>query len=507
MIERLISDLRQQGVRIRLDGDRIHCDAPPGVMTPELGEQLRKHKSQIIEFLSNEAPSAAVGDEFVIPRVARTADIPLSFEQESLWFLDQLNPGTATYNIPIRLRVSGAIDEKMLRQSLNEIVRRHEILRTSFQTVAGRPIQVIRTAATFSVPLVDLTDVPKKMQEKQADQLCREQAERPFVLERDLMLRATLLKLGDENYILLLNLHHIASDAWSIEILLREIGIVYEAFSKGQPSPLRELAIQYADFAVWQRNRLSGEVLARQLKYWRRQLEAAPPLLDIPTEWARPPVQTLRGAVETAEIPAAVATELKGLGQRQGVSLFTTLLAAFQVLLYRYSGQQDVVVGSPIANRSRTGLEDLIGLFVNTLPLRVDLSGNPTFRELLARAKEVVLSAYENQDVPFEVLVKDLQPERNLSYSPLFQVLFALQNAQPGSVNLNVQTDFVSSATSKFDLSLYMREMPDGMIAEVEYCTDLFGRETIRRLLDHFLVLLNGIIENPDEKFLTPCRY
>jgi hypothetical protein len=263
------------------------------------------------------------------------------------------------------------------------------------------------------------------------------------MLDRELMLRAALFRLETEKHILFLNLHHIASDAWSIDLLLRELATLYEAFSKGRPSPLQELAVQYADFAVWQRESLTGEVLAHQLEYWRRQLDGAPPVLDLPTEKPRPPVQSFRGAVETAVVPASLVIALKALSQREGASLFMTLLAAFQILLYRYSGQQDIIVGSPFANRSRAELEVLIGLFVNTLPLRVDLSGNPTFRRLLSRVREVVLGAIENQDVPFEALVKDLQPERNLSYSPLFQIFFAVQNASPGLVNFNVQTDFM----------------------------------------------------------------
>ncbi len=498
MIEDLISKLREQGAQIRLQGDRVVCDAPPNVMTPELVEQLREHKEQIVALLSKEA-MAATTDEFAIPIISRKLEIPLSFAQESLWFLDQLEPEAAVYNTPLRLRLSVEVDERILQRSLNEIVRRHETLRTNFRNVSGRPIQVIEEAATLRLPLVDLTDVPEEVREAEADRLCQEQAERPFALGRDLMLRATLFRLEKDKHILLLNVHHIVFDAWSIELLLREIATLYEAFSKGHPSPLRELPVQYADFAAWQRGRLTGAVLARQLEYWRRQLDGAPPLLELPTEWPRPPVQTFRGSVETAAIPLSMTIALKALSQRAGVSLFMTLLAAFQTFLYRYSGQQDITVGSPITNRSRTELESLIGLFINTLPLRVDLSGNPTFRQLLSRVSEVVLGAYENQDVPFENLVESLQPARNLSYSPVFQVLFAVQNASPGPTNFDAQLDVISSATSKFDLSLYIKEFSDGMSAEVEYCTDLFGYETIRRMLKHFLVLLNGIVENPDE--------
>ena len=333
MVERLLSELRQQGVRIRSDGDRVVCDAPPNVMTPELIEQLREHKEQIIEFLNQEPGAAKADDEFVIPTISRTMEIPLSFAQESLWFLDQLNSDTASYNIPIKLRLLGEVDQDVLRRSLNEIVRRHEILRTCFRTLAGRPIQVIAAPPTLSVPIVDLTEVPTETREEEAARLCREQAERPFVLDRDLMLRAILFRLEKDKHILFLNLHHIASDAWSLEILFRELGTLYEAFSKGHPSPLKELPVQYADFAAWQRGRLTEETLAHQLKYWRRQLDGAPPILDLPTEWPRPPVQTFHGSIETALVSYFAGGWIKGLSQREGVSLFMTLLAAFQVLL------------------------------------------------------------------------------------------------------------------------------------------------------------------------------
>ena len=296
MIERLLSELRQRGVRIRSDGDRVLCDAPPNVMTPELMEKIREHKEQIIELLNNETTAAKAAD--VISAISRTSEIPLSFAQESLWFLDQLKSDSASYNIPIKLRLVGEIDAELLRRSLTEIVRRHEILRTCFRTLAGRPIQVITAPPILSVPVIDLTKVPEEARDEEANRLCREQAERPFALDRDLMLRAALFKLEKEKYILLLNLHHIASDAWSLDILLRELGTIYEAFSKGRPSPLKELPVQYADFAAWQRGRLTGEVYARQLQYWKRQMDGALPLLDLPTEWPRPLVQTFRGAVE-----------------------------------------------------------------------------------------------------------------------------------------------------------------------------------------------------------------
>ena len=329
---------------------------------------------------------------------------------------------------------------------------------------------------------------------------CLEEARRPFDLGRDLMVRARLFRLEPERHALFLNLHHIAADDWSVGVLLRELGSLYEAFCKGQASPLQELPVQYADFAAWQRDWLQGEVLEKQLGYWRRQLAGAPALLELPTDRPRPARQSYRGATETAVFPSSLLKAIKALSQQEGASLFMTLLAAFQTLVSRYTGQEDIVVGSPIAGRNRMELEGLIGFFVNTLVLRGDLSGNPTFRDLLRRMKEVTLEAYAHQDLPFEKLVEELQPERNLSYHPLFQVTFTLENtsavpAQLGGLGLKLAG--VSSATSKFDLSMSVSEGADGLKAEAEYCTDLFDAGTIRRMLGHYQVLLEGVVANP----------
>ena len=372
-------------------------------------------------------------------------------------------------------------------------------LRTRFETVAGRPVQVIEPVTSVEMPFIDLSAEPQR--EAEVMRLCREEARRPFDLGRDLMLRARLFRLEPGRHALFLNLHHIAADGWSVGVLLRELGSLYEAFCKGQASPLAELPIQYADFAAWQRDWLQGEVLEKQLGYWRTQLAGAPALLELPTDRSRPARQSYRGATETAVFPSSLLKAVKALSQQEGASLFMTLLAAFQTLLSRYSGQEDITVGSPIAGRNRMELEGLIGFFVNTLVLRGDLSGNPTFRELLRRTKEVTLGAYAHQDLPFEKLVEELQPERNLSYSPLFQVMFTLENtsavpAQLGGLGLNLE--WIPSATSKFDLSMFMSEGADGLKAEVEYCTDLFDAGTIRRMLGHYQVLLEGIVANPD---------
>jgi acyl carrier protein len=337
----------------------------------------------------------------IVP-VARAQQLPLSFAQERLWFLGELDPGSVVYNIPTVLWLDGALDVAALRSGLEEVVRRHEALRTRFETIAGRPVQVIEPVTSVEMPFIDLSTAPQR--EPEVMRLCREEARRPFDLGRELMLRARLFRLEPGRHALFLNLHHIAADAWSVGVLLRELGSLYEAFCQGRPSALGDLPIQYADFAVWQRDWLQGEVLEKQLGYWKTQLAGAPALLELPTDRSRPARQSYRGATETAVFPSSLLKAVKALSQQEGASLFMTLLAAFQTLLSRYTGQEDITVGSPIAGRNRMELEELIGFFLNTLVLRGDLSGNPTFRELLRRIKEVTLGAYGHQDLPFEKL-------------------------------------------------------------------------------------------------------
>ena len=352
----------------------------------------------------------------IVP-VARGQQLALSFAQESLWVIDQLNPESAVYNIPLLLWLDGTLDAAALVRALEEVVRRHEALRTRFEVVADRPVQVVAPMTSVEMPVIDLSAEPQP--EADVMRLCREEARRPFNLARDLMLRARLFRLELKRHVLFLNLHHIAVDGWSVAVLLRELGILYEAFCQAQSSPLQELPIQYADFSAWQRDWLQGEVLEQQLGYWRTQLAGVPALLELPTDRPRPARQSSRGATETALLPGSLLTAIKALSRHEGASLFMTLLAAFQTLLSRYCGQEDITIGSPIAGRNRIELEGLIGFFVNTLVLRGDLSGNPTFRDLLRRTKEVTLGAYAHQDLPFEKLVQELQPERNASYHPI----------------------------------------------------------------------------------------
>ena len=426
---------------------------------------------------------------------------PLSFAQERLWFLDQFEPNSPFYNIPTAVRLTGRLDVVALQQALNEIVRRHESLRTTFATLDREPVQVISPALTLDLPLLDLRDLPQPEREARALHLATEEAKSPFNLSRGPLLRATLLRLEKQEYLMLLTMHHIVSDGWSMGVLVNELTTLYDAFSSGQPSPLPELPIQYADFAHWQREWLQGQVLESQLDYWKQHLDSSVGILELPTDYPRPAVQTSRGATQSLELSGRLLKALKALSQDQRVTLFMTLLAAFQTLLHRYTGQHAISVGSPIANRNRAEIEGLIGFFVNTLILHTDLSGDPTFRELLARVRQVTLEAYSHQDLPFEMLVDTLQPERDMSHTPLFQVMFILQNvpvkAQELST-LNLRQVDVHSGTSTFDLTLSMSEGANGLAASMEYSTDLFGAATIARMLQHFQTLLEGIVANPD---------
>ena len=438
-------------------------------------------------------------------RASRSDSLPLSFAQQRLWFLDQLDPGSPVYNIPASIRVRGLLNAAALEQSFNEIVRRHEALRTTFAVVDGSSVQVIAPTMTVSLPIVDLSELTQTEREAQALRLATEEAQRPFDLTRGPLVRVSLLRLHDEDHILLLTMHHIVSDGWSVSVLFRELAALYEAFSTRKPSPLPELPIQYADFAVWQREWLQGGVLEEQLSYWKKQLSGAPAMLELPMDRPRPAVQTFQGARQSVLLPKSILKGLNELSRQEGVTLFMTLLAAFQTLLARYTNQEDIVVGSPIAYRNRAEIEGLIGFFVNTLVLRTDVSGDPSFRELLGRVREVALGAYAHQDMPFETLVEQLQPERSLSHAPLFQVMFVLQNAREelGLSNLTLSPLAVDNLTSKFDLTLFMWEESEGLRAVFEYNTDLSETATIKRMLAHFQTLLEGIVADPEQRLAT----
>jgi amino acid adenylation domain-containing protein/non-ribosomal peptide synthase protein (TIGR01720 family) len=438
-----------------------------------------------------------------IAPVARDGELPLSFAQQRLWFIEQFEPGLSTYNIPGGLRLMGQLNVEALASALNEVVRRHEILRTRFAEVDGRAVQFIEPEVKLDLPVLDVRHLPPDERECALRQLATDLARAPFDLSRLPLVRTRLVRTNEEEHVLLFTMHHIVSDGWSIGVLVRDVAALYKAYSKGEQPSLPELSIQYADFASWQRGWLQGEVYETQLAYWQRQLAGEIPVLDLPVDNPRPALQTFRGSREQFKFSRSLTDKLKALGQRENVTLFMLLLAAFDVLLHRYTGQHDIIVGTAIANRTRRELEGLLGFFINTLALRVDVTADPTFAELLRRVREVALGAYAHQDLPFEHLIEALQLERTLSHSPLFQVMFVLQNAPVETMELEGLTlDWfeVESETAKFDLSLSLMENANGIAASLEFNSDLFERHTIRRLLSHLERLLTGIVENPQER-------
>ncbi len=463
---------------------------------------LSADKRALLELKINKRGSRASAEP-TIPRSANREFVPLSFAQQRLWFLDQYDPNSSVYNLHSAIRLKGRLNIDALKQTLEEMVRRHEALRTIFSTVEGEPVQIVTPPGSRALAVIDLRGRPESEREDEARRLAQEEARRPFDLAQGPVFRTTLIRLGEDDHVLLLAMHHIVSDGWSIGVLYRELAVLYEAFSRSQPSPLSELPIQYADYAVWQREWLKGAQLERQLSYWKKQLEGAPGVLNLPTDRPRPAVQSYRGARRSIELSKELTEGLRALGREEGATLFMTLLAAFQALLYRYTGQEDVVVGSPIANRNRTEIEGLIGFFVNTLALRADLSGNPTFQQLLARVRKAALGAYAHQDLPFEKLVEELRPERSLSHTPLFQVMFALQHA-PNTTRefkgLSTGPVRIDGEAAKFDLTLFLYEEERGLRAALQYNTDLFDNATITRMLGHFQILLEGIVTNPEAR-------
>ncbi|MFO0165964.1 MAG: amino acid adenylation domain-containing protein, partial [Microcystis sp.] len=437
----------------------------------------------------------------ILPRTKDT-ELPLSFAQQRLWFLDQLQPNSALYNIPMVLHFRGNLNQKALEQSLREICDRHEVLRTNFVTIDGQPTQIIQTTRE-TISVVDLQDLPIQEQAEKTQQLKQKQATQPFNLAKESLIRITLVVLSETEHFLLVCMHHIISDGWSIEVFIHELTSLYNAYTQNHPANLAPLPIQYADFALWQKQWLQGDVLQSQLNYWQNQLTAAPPLLSLPTDHPRPAVQSFVGTQQEFSLSPKLSQALTELSRQQGVTLFMTLLAAFDALLYRYTGSSDILVGTPIANRNRGEIEGLIGFFVNTLVMRTDLSDNPSFSQLLTRVREVTMDAYAHQDLPFEMLVEALQPERDLSHTPLFQVAFVLQNTPKSEIAMTglTVTDLPpENTTAKFDLTLAMVSTDDGLKGVWEYNTDLFESSTIERLSGHFLNLLGGIAANPQAR-------
>ncbi|EKE99927.1 MULTISPECIES: non-ribosomal peptide synthetase [unclassified Tolypothrix] len=437
-----------------------------------------------------------------IEKAPRDGVLPLSFAQTRLWFLEQLEPGNSTYNLCRTLKLQGALNVTALEESLNEIIRRHEILRTTFTSVDGQAVQVINADLSLKIQILNLQNLSPQAQELEVQRLVKQAAQQSFDLSTPPLFKTLLLQLAAQEYLLIFTIHHIIADGWSAGVIISELAALYESFCTGKSSPLGELSIQYGDFAVWQHQWLQGEIFQQQMDYWKQQLSGTLPVLELPTDRPRSAIQTFAGKKQFFTIPHHLTSALKTLSQQEGVTLFMTLLAAFQTLLYRYTGQEDILIGSPIANRNRAEIEELIGFFVNTIVLRTNLLGKLSFRELLKQVREVTLGAYAHQDLPFEQLVEELQPERNLSHTPLFQVMFALQNAPMGKLklpDLNIQIDEVDIERSQFDLTLFLTETNQGLTGAFEYNSDLFDADTIIRMQGHFQTLLQGVVANPEQ--------
>jgi len=436
-----------------------------------------------------------------IARVPRDQPIPLSYTQQRVWFIDRLAPGRSAYNIPASVRILGPLDLKVLEQVLQEIVSRHESLRTRIEVVDGEPRQIIESTMALPLPIVDLNSQPEEEREAAARKRASEEVQKPFDLQRGPLVRACLLKLDEQDHVLVVTMHHVVSDGWSLGILVGEVSALYKAFSEGESSPLAELPIQYADYSVWQRQWISGDLLGQQLDYWKKEL-AELSVLDLPTDHPRPSLQSQRGDTIEFTVSADLTLKLKQLCLQQETTLFMMLLAALQTLMSRYSRQHGIATGSGIAGRRRTETENMIGFFVNTLVLRTDLSGEPSFTTLLQRVKKSTLEAYNHQDVPFEKLVEVLTPERDLSRSPLVQVMFTLQNAPYSTLELGpakLQRFDVHTVAALCDLTVYMAEMSGGMLCSMEYSTDLFEAATITRWIEQFKTLMGSIVADPEQ--------
>ena len=502
---KIIETFLEKGIILSAEENQLRFNAPVGTLTAELRQILTENKQAILQHLQKRPIDSATPIPELRPNLA-CPPIPLSFAQQRLWFLEQWEPGGTTYLQTHGWRLQGSLDPGALEASVNALAARQDSLRTSFPSIADGPVQVIGPPTFISLPLHDLTALSESDREEQLQRLIHHDTQQAFDLPLGPLWRAQLIRLGTEVHVFLFSIHHIITDGWSMRIIWKELGALYSAHLAGQPASLPPLPLQYADFAVWQRQWLQGEVLQRQLTYWRTQLAEAPPSLELPTKGPRPPQQTYRGERLPFTLPVPLTQALKTLSHQEGVTLFMVLLAAFQILLFRYTDQRDILVGAPIAGRTHTDLEGLIGFFVNTLVLRTQFKSQPTFRDVLRQVRKTCLDAYAHQDLPFEKLVEVLQPARDLSRHPLFQFMFQLfsqPNPDFSLPGLHVTPESISHQSAKFDLNCTLRETADSLEGTMEYCTDLFTLDTIQRMVCHYQHLLEGIVANPDQQIAT----
>lgn len=502
-MDEILTQLSMLHIRLWVDGDQLRYSAPRGAMNEALRAELLRHKMEIITHLKKigqEGGAARPG----ITLSARPERLPLSYAQEQPWLEDHLSPGNTANNMFYAFRLRGPLDVPALAWGFEQVVARHEILRTAFKLIDGQPWQVIVPSPAVSLPVIDVSARP----DGEAERLAQEEAKRPFDLSLPPLVRCSLLRLTESEHVLLLTMHHIVSDGRSVEVLFQELILFSQLYISKRSYALPALPFQYADFTVWQRNWLQGQVLGEQIDYWRKQLANAPLLLELPTDRKRPDVQTHHGARLPLIFSRELTDDLKVLGHREDATLFMILLAGFQALLSRWSGQTDICVGSPVANRKQPELEGLIGFFANTLVFRADLSGDPDLRQLLQRVREVCLGAYDHQDIPFKKLVDELGIPCSPSYTPLFQVMFNLQNTQadsPDIAGLVVEPLEVDRNTTHFDLRMSLQEMPSGLTGFIKYNTDLFDRETILLLNGLYQQILESWVHNPNQPLSAIC--
>ncbi len=500
-----IAYLRSLDIRLVVEDDKLRVNAPKDALTADLRAQIVLRKEEMIAFLKEMEARRPEPQSDKIQPAPRNGDMPLSYSQLRLLFLDQLEPGSTAYTIPSVLKFEGTLDRPALEKSINEIIRRHESVRTTFRMgPGGQPVQVIHPYEWAELPVIDLSGLPEGEREsagrKTIERLCSE----PFNLEQDALIRASLIRLSETDHWLIVNMHHIISDGWSTGVFFAELSALYPAFLSEKPSPLAELPVQYADFVAWQRQPATVQAMRAQLEYWRKKLQGRLPVLELPGDFPRPKQQTMHGALYKLALPKELTQKIKQTAGKQAVTLFVLLEAAFDVLLQRYTGLEDIIVGTANANRNRQELERMIGFFMNTLALRFDLSGDPRFTDLLRHVRQVALEAFANQLPPFEHIVEVLHPERDTSHSPVFQVMFILQNTPlPVATfsNLEASALIFDNRTAKFDLTLNIWEHPEeGLTLIIEYNTDLFKPETVARMAGSYQALLESVCADPTQR-------